>query len=268
MGSGLQYSELATYKGTAFALRSYEAYSPGNPIDAMRLVASLNLSSWHSVDNAISGAGGSIHSFWLNPSSGSILAYTTSSSSGFWDSGNGGQSWSALASPSLQPDLVAVQPSVGDEPWHLCAAQQILANPAHSYNLLACTSDGGHTWSSRPALNLSLSQGVFIKGSGQLNNSKAISGLGLFAFEPDGSLLAAVLDTSMSDGTTPLGIYRLPLGSGSWQSLGRAPYSGGSFMTFATGVIWFSNACPANEGVSQPFCYTAAAGAAYVTDYL
>ena len=186
----------------------------------------------------------------------------------FWDSGNGGRSWTALTSPNLQPLLVAVQPPVSDEPWHLCAAQQILADPAHSYNLLACTSDGGHTWSSRPALNLTLSQGIFIKGTGQLDSYKAISGLGVFALEPDGSLLAAVLDTSMSDGTTPLGIYRLPPGSGSWQSLGRAPYSGGTFIPFASGVIWFSDGCPANEGVSEQFCYVATAGESYATTYL
>ena len=84
-----------------------------------------------------------------------------------WDSVDGGQDWTSLASPNLQPYLVAVQPPIGDEPWHVCAAQQILADPAHSYNLLACTHDGGHTWSSRPVLNLTLSQGYFNKGSGQ-----------------------------------------------------------------------------------------------------
>jgi hypothetical protein len=105
------------------------------------------------------------------------------------------------------------------------------------------------------------------KGSGQVQSYPAISSLGLFAFEPDGSLLAAVLNTSNSDGTTPLGIYRLPPGGVSWQSIGRAPYSGGGFMTFASGTIWFSNACPTGEGVSQ-FCYTATAGFAYATDYL
>jgi hypothetical protein len=155
IGSGLQYTELATYEGTTIALRSYEAHSPGNPVNTPRLVTSRNLSSGQPIDNDITeagrqqscpcqglsdlgsvgnvvpGAGGNGYSFLLDPNYGNILADT---SSGLWDSSSGGRSWMALASPNLQPLLVAVQPPVGGDPWHVCAAQQILADPAHEFH--------------------------------------------------------------------------------------------------------------------------------------
>ncbi len=263
IGSGQSFDELATYQGTSYALRTDYTDNPADPI---HLVASSNLQSWHTVDSDIGKAGDTVDSFWLNPTDGDILVHSFNGSlSDLWESSDGGQHWRQPAYPNLDPYTVAVQPPIGNEPWHLCVAQQILADPPHSYNLLACSNDGGQTWQQRPALNIMLTESILVKGDNQQMPYTPISAMNLIVLEADGSLLAAVDDASTATSTQPFGIYRLPPNSSHWQHIGRAPYTGGdlSFVPFTSDVIWFGTAY--GDAIRSP--YTIVAGDAYTTTY-
>ncbi len=271
IGSNWEYGELATYQGMSFAL----GVDLSSSSRSQRLTASDNLLSWHDIDTDIVGYGDTVDSFWLNSADGDLLVSTANNTPGpaspvtnLWDSRDDGQQWTRLTVPSLTSEpltnlQVVVQQQAAEQSWHICVSQQINADPPHSYNLMACSNDGGLSWTQRSALNVTTNQTIFRKSDGQLIHYTPVSQLYLIAFESDGSLIAAVDDASTSTTSIPAGIYRLSPGGSAWQRIGRAPRPFTSyqstFIPFVSGAIWVGGECSNLVHTVWP-CYSVNAG--------
>jgi photosystem II stability/assembly factor-like uncharacterized protein len=159
-----------------------------------------------------------VSSFWLNPSSGGLLAMTDgqgSASSLFYVSTDGGANWTTLPVPQLDPGSQqwVVQTPLGSQPWHICGVAGPIspdgtgkgAQPA----TMTCSSDGGQTWAARPALNL-------VQDSPK--GFQYFASVYVFAIAGDGAVLATALGQSIH-------VYRLPADATVWQDLGPQPDS-------------------------------------------
>jgi hypothetical protein len=113
------------------------------------------------------------------------------------------------------------QPVAG-EPWHICTQYQPQTSAAAS---LACTFDGGRTWSARPLL-------CTVAPCGQASLASSY-----YYLASDGTVILMDLAPG-SD--SQFGLYRLPRGSTTWQFLG--PTAGSIAFFFAPtpngGLLW------------------------------
>jgi hypothetical protein len=223
---------MTSYRGKVYVLRLDQ---PGDPNQGYRLMMSSDaLHTWIPLDQPLADASTTISAFWLNPTDGSILAYAFSGSSrSFWSSPDTGSSWQKLSLPGSDlVQTVAVQWPRGAEPWRICAAgQTINVAPVDEHNQLACTLDGGKTWTDRPALDVTLTCNC-LKGQ----PFTAISALNLVGIAPDGSLLATVLDRYDGD-NAHIGLYRLPPNATAWEPIGDASLDNTIFL-MPSGVLW------------------------------
>lgn len=241
LSGNYDYAQMASYRGKVYVLR---LDSPGDPDLRYRLmVSSDGMHTWNPLDQTIADASATISAFWLNPADGSILAYAFSGSDrSFWVSPDGGGSWQQLSVPdSGLLQNIAVQWPLGNEPWHICIAGRPLSvAPADQHNWLACTLDGGKTWTSRPALDITLTCNC-LKG----RPFTSISALNLVGIAPDGSLLATVLDRY--DGDSPhVGLYRLTPNATAWEPIGDASPDNTIFL-LPSGVLWMSSRQSVNQ---------------------
>lgn len=244
LSGNYDYAQMASFRGKVYVLR---LAFPGDASQGYRLmVSSDGMRSWSPGDQTIADASATISAFWLNAANGSILVYAFSGSDrSFWVSPDGGRQWRQLSNPGNGLlKSIAVQWPLATEPWRICVAGQSLdAPPAEMHNQLACTLDGGKTWISHPALDITLTCNC-LKGS----PFTSISALQLVGIAPDGSLLATVLDRY--DGDNPhLGLYRLPPNATAWQSIGDAGDASANTTTFLlpSGVLWKSGWQPLNQ---------------------
>lgn len=233
------YAQMAGYHGKVYILR---LDAPGDPNQSFHLmVSSDGMHTWGQLDQTFAGSSAVVSAFWLNPATGSILVYAFSGSDrSFWVSVDSGASWQRLSDPgSGLARNIAVQWPVGNEPWRLCVAGQPLdVAPADQHNQLWCTLDGGKTWATRPALDVTLTCNC-LKG----RPFTSISALNLVGIAPDGSLLATVLDRY--DGDNPhLGLYRLAPNASAWNSIGDASAAdlsaNNTTFLLPSGVLWTS----------------------------
>jgi hypothetical protein len=230
----------ATFDGATYAIQYPSLDKPGGI--AHLAVSTDGMRSWAPIDNALVGAHQFAANFWVN-TSGELLEEVKTetpisspdatpttvtiptlqnTSVGLWRSSDGGAHWEQIQTPRLQSaplqqDVVVQQPRAGD-PWHIC---ELSAYGATTLPSLACTFDGGHTWSARPLIC----------------PTSLCHSIASFALASDG----AILDMDLAPGSdSQLGLYRLPQGSNTWQYLG--PTSGSNAYFFAPasggGILW------------------------------
>ncbi len=126
-----------------------------------------------------------------------------------------------MTSDEALPPIVVEQPAAG-QPWHICAQYQTQPSTAAS---LACTFDGGRTWSARPLLCI-------------VAPCRQISPVDTPSFVASDGAVIWMSGAPGSD--SQLGLYRLPRGSTTWQYLG--PIAGSNAFFFAPtangGLLW------------------------------
>jgi Putative zinc-finger len=234
---------LATLDGKTYALRQ-QMIDPEHATQSLS-VSTDHLHTWQPIDQSLVGPGQAVANFWLG-ADGELLAEvatatvaptpaaTASSansqyqhmSASLWRSSDGGAHWAAFPAPTLSssgavPSFVVEQPTAG-QPWHICAQYQAQVNAATS---LACTFDGGRTWSARPLLCTATPC-----------DSASLGGYQYFLAN-DG----AVITMALAPGSdSQLGLYRLPRGSATWRYLGPTPGSNAFFFapTPKSGILW------------------------------
>jgi hypothetical protein len=172
-----------------------------------------HLQTWQDIDQALAAAGQYVARYWLDPTTGTILAaaIATSDTRGryhLWETRDGGQHWTPLAVPTSD-DVVAQAPTAG-QPLRMCQIFYSLVPNDPQLNRLSCSADGGHTWTTRPALN------PVLQGSA----GPYIPFLRLVAIAGDGAVLATQDNTP-----TSLALYRLAPGTAQWQLLADIPLS-------------------------------------------
>lgn len=192
--------------------------------------SSDHMRTWHPILQGFADFGDFVDSaaFWLNPANGALLVADTNV---FWSSADAGAHWTKIIVPGLGApgENVVVQAPVADQPWHLCAANnndQDLKNLKP--NTLTCSSDGGQTWRSAPALNITFTnaKGTFATPTG------------VFALAGDGAILAL---SSGPAGPWTQSDYRLAPNAQQWQSLNLAPGSSANLRYYPApggGVLW------------------------------
>lgn len=223
------FRQLSSYQGRIYALRM----AGGASGDHLLFVGTAQMATWQAIDAALPAP---VLAFWLDPSSGALLAETDgqgTASDLFYSSADGGASWAKLPAPQLDPatqQWAVQQPSSG-RPLQICGSagptwpngQGIGAKPA----TLTCSTDGGQSWQTRPALNT-----VAYSPKGYDYYTPA----GLVAIAADGSLLA-------TGGAAAVHMYRLRPGDSVWQDLGPLPSSIspiGYYPTPSGALLWTS----------------------------
>jgi hypothetical protein len=211
--------KMASYAGAIFA--SGAAQIRGG--DAGLWVSHDQMKTWQALALP---SGIALSAFWLNPATGALLLAANrqgSADSLLFASVDGGARWTQLPLPSSAQMAWVVQTPQGGTPWHICSVATSLDN-SQVYTL-TCSSDGGQSWATRPALNL-----VQNSPKGQHVASATV-----LALASDGAALATVFESSVH-------IYRLPAGGAVWEDLGPAPTSSNPtyYPTPTSGVFWLS----------------------------
>jgi hypothetical protein len=170
-----------------------------------------HMQTWQDIDQALAAAGQYVARYWLDPATGTILAGTIAPSDTraryhLWETRDGGQHWTPLAMPTSD-DVVAQAPTSG-QPLRVCRIVYSLVPNDPQLNRLSCSADGGHTWTTRPALN------PVLQGSA----GSYIPFMRLVAIAGDSAVLATQDHTP-----TSLALYRLAPGMAQWQLLGDIP---------------------------------------------
>jgi hypothetical protein len=212
-----ELAQIATYAGVSYALFR------GHPQSASQIPSRLAISrdnwrTWTAIDQQLAP----VIRFWLNPFAGSLLARTVSDTI-FWQTAISGQPWIALSSApfAFGPDGVVVQTPFAGQPWQICGTNPSTTYPTGAPNPhtedIACSMDGGATWS--------------------MQRIPSLATLGLIAIADDGTLL---LESRLGHSGASITLYRLAPGHAALDPLGPVPpsmpasYSAGG----GTGVLW------------------------------
>jgi hypothetical protein len=230
---------LSSWHGNIYALGTSQI--PGGS-DGGIWVSADQMRSWRRLTPP---AGLIIASFWLNPSSGALLALAGMNSSSlqqFYGSDDQGATWTAIptgtGTETGQSNWSVAAPQVG-QPWHLCRVPVAVSSPpvhGDQPGTVSCSIDGGQTWTS-PQPEFVYSVAFNPKAGGFW----VIAVANEFAVTVDGAVLAA--------GDR---VYRLTPGATVWQDLGLIPgttagYPPGAYLvpgaptyypTPAGGVLW------------------------------
>jgi hypothetical protein len=238
-------------------------------------VSTDGMRSWRAVDQAMVDAHAVPHAFWLNPEDGSLLAYSSTESVNgsfdgpmrlLWVSADGGHMWRRLSTPDNSMRYLAVQWPKGGMPWHVCASDQVIyAAPAQQYNHLACTQDGGGTWTDRPTLDIALSCSTCLKG----HPYSPVSTLTLVGIAPDGAVLANANDFFDADGTAHTGLFRLAPGATQWESLGAIPGTdpnNTNIYLLPSGLLWLVGSPPFTTTMFNEASFRTSSGT-YIATY-
>lgn len=235
------YDQLDSRGGAIYAVRETEsangsvAYHLSESRDRMR--------TWKNIDAGLADA---VAGFWLQPDTQAILAVQSGDApnapSYLWFSPDDGTTWRPLTVPvPLRPyaparlsngpssNTIVVLARAG-HPTQICTE----GSTPQLANAVTCSSDGGQTWQSRPALS----------GTPPYQ----YGGPGAIAIANDGSVLAATPAGTASG----YGLYRLKPGATSWQLLGNLPqlnvvYCPGS----GAGTLWATPALGTNLDPQQ-----------------
>lgn len=236
---------LTTLNGKTYALRREGTTGPTQNLS----VSVDHLHTWEPIDQALVRANQEVSNFWVSPD-GELLAEVTSVTNAgtptptptvdralprirryldvmLWHSNDGGVHWTPFPAPTLSGTALSLHFTVGlpeaGQPWQICAPYHPQSSPSAAS--LACTFDGGRTWSARPFLCFAAPCPSGATDTGE------------YTLASDG----AVLTMAMAPGTTnQLGLYRLPRGSTTWQYIGPTAGSNTYFFapTTSGGILW------------------------------
>jgi hypothetical protein len=226
------FSQLATSGGKMYA----RDWNETDRDPANRLVVSHDgLRTSQAIDASILAANLQVDDYWINPATGTVLVEAgprqsvTAPSGSFgspppvttrtlWETRDDGQHWAQVPTPDLTE--FTVQRTKGTEPWHICGVRYDTSAASTNPNVLACTTDGGRTWTARPGLRLPPCTSASASCTGQGMVPQAVD----MVLTLDGSLLAVGPSGTASGGAIQqpggFAIYRLPPGSSQWESLG------------------------------------------------
>lgn len=257
LGDGVSLYWLVTRGQTSVAV-----IAPGDmqgglipmPSRAPRLVASHDgFRSWAPIDTPLVSRGLNVWSVWQRPGDGALLVMAekrTPNPNGavypivtfsLWESDDMGASWRAFPTPANLngiPGFIAAQPR-GSDPWRVCGFTYPQGS-AYLGEVIACTLDGGKTWTPRPLPTLR----VLCDSTSACMQLETIDTSATLL--NNGTLLATFY-TGPSSGGVMVGpftmkVFALPAGSSHWQDLGSIP--GGSSLTVDTSdsvtVVGFS----------------------------
>jgi hypothetical protein len=223
---------MASYAGNIYAFGTGQIPSAGGFQEGL-WVSRDHMQTWQPL---VLPAHAAVGAFWLSAATGALLVATNGEGSGdsvLLTSTDGGAHWTQLPAPSSPQIAWVVQAPQGTKPWQICgAAAPPLDRSQPQVNTLTCSSDGGQTWATRPALNL-------VQNSPKGFQYVALADV--FALASDSAVLATVFEPAMH-------VYRLPAGSTVWQDLGPQPGSNNPnpapayFPTLTGSVLWWSGA--------------------------
>jgi hypothetical protein len=224
-----QLAQIVSYAGLTYALFR------GHPQSASQVPAYIAISrdNWRTwtADKSLAP----VIEFRLNPFAGTLLARTTSNNA-YWQSSNSGHTWAALSEAPFEfsPDGVVMQTSFAGQPWQICGANPNRTLPTGAPNPhtedLACTTDGGVTWTTR--------------------HIPSLFDLQVIAIADDGALL---LESRPGQASTHVMLYRMAASQAVLDPLGPVPlsipalYSAGS----GAGVLWGLPAVPVGYYVAD-----------------
>jgi hypothetical protein len=243
---------MATYQGVTYAIRTTISDVTSRAVDYL-WASSDGLRTWRPVDQVLAAADQQVRSFWINQGSGEILAAATSTNptnpsdtASLWDTHDGGRTWKQLPGASLAMGTILAQTaSAAGQPWHICDLYEATSSSSGYRNYLLCSTDGGVTWSMRPAINYTYSCSKCGVPGTPTTEAWPMT---LVAIADDGALLATedvptgpftVPGANNSQPTNTL--FRLPLGGSAWQSLGAVPSTYGNVVYSGSpgqGVLW------------------------------
>jgi hypothetical protein len=196
--------EMASYAGSIYAFGTGQI--PGGVQGLW--VSHDQMQTWQPLALPANAA---VSAFWLSASTGALLVATNGEGSGdslLLTSTDGGAHWTQLPAPSSAQMAWVVQAPQGNKPWQICGAAAPPPDRSQpQLDTLTCSSDGGQTWATRPALNL-------VQNSPK--GFQYVAPTDVFALASDGAVLATVIEPTIH-------VYRLPAGSTVWQDLGPQP---------------------------------------------
>jgi hypothetical protein len=217
-----QYQQFASVGSTIYALRADRTQSLMPPYHIW--VSADRMRTWRRVDAAIPEP---VTRFWLDPASGALLAQGDGgggeSLGHLYASRDHGATWTQLNPPAFTDAWAQWAP--GNGAWRICTALLGYMASGGGGEALACSDDGGATWSPQPALTPGATPGP------------PAFWLGL---AHDESFLRVVPQPEGSNGPiSRYTLYRLAPGLGQWQSLGDLPEMAVSYAGIpAGGVLW------------------------------
>jgi hypothetical protein len=190
------------------------------------MVSSDGMHTWQPVDEPLLAAVGPnyfISEIWAQPGPGGqpILLADVGTYGDFygpqmlWESRDGGAEWAQLSAPSL--DGIVARASTTGHSWYICGWSWA-GSPDNIQVRLACSVDGGITWTPRPALRTCQS----------CEDTKAwpyILSPQYIYIAGNGSLVMEAGPRNYSNSSNNL--YSLPVNSSHWQYLGPMPQSDG-----------------------------------------
>jgi hypothetical protein len=214
-----------------------QGYLP-TPARAPRLVVSQNgFRSWTPIDTSLVAHGLQVWGVWQRPGDGALLALAEKRAPNpnggtrplvtysLWQSADMGGTWKAIPAPSNlggEPGFIVAQPR-GSDPWRVCGLTYPQGND-YLGEIIACTLDGGKTWTPRPLTTLRVNCGNYCT---QLETVDASATL-----LDNGTLLESFVTGPSSNGVIQdpqtMKLFALPAGSNQWEDLGPIP--GESFL--------------------------------------
>jgi hypothetical protein len=136
-------------------------------VDTHIVVSTDGMHTWHPVDDSLLEQAGPQREetqYWAQPGPNGqaiLLAEVAVSTSGtlpdtLWESRDGGAHWTQLPAPSMQTFQAQASPT--GHSWYICGATLAGTEgnqpgaPGTLHRVIACSMDGGITWTPRPAL--------------------------------------------------------------------------------------------------------------------
>ncbi len=244
LGDGVSLYWLTTRGQTSVAVTAPGDMQGGYipmPSRAPRLVVSHDgFHSWASIDTPLVARGLNVWSAWQRPGDGALLVMAEKRTpnpngavdpivtSSLWESDDMGVSWRAFPTPANLngiPGFIAAQPR-GSDPWRVCGLTYPQGS-AYLGEVIACTLDGGKTWTPRPLPTLRVL-------CGPTSDCTQLETIDTAATLLNNGTLLATFYTGPSSGGVMVGpftmkAFALPAGSNHWQDLGPIP--GGTFST-------------------------------------
>jgi hypothetical protein len=213
----MQIMNVGTTGGRTYAIMLDTA--AGDREKLALVLSNDSLYSWRVIRPPDLAAGDGFFDFWLNPSTGELLAPTYENT--LWRAASGGANWTRVKTPDQQTGVGAWLPDRHE--WLLCGWAGTAENQTR------CSHDLGANWTVAPPLSFSFACASCGKNGAPYSNTNACPPQ---AIVPDGSLLTFCGKTDV--GAFP--IYELTPNSTAWTSLGTAPC--GFNQVTATRLVW------------------------------